>query len=111
MESDESLDALVQDAKLLKSVLPTLLESEQALLCHFIASKLFDRFEQTGSMDDLDRGITMMEQANASTADDHPDYAKYLNDLGFALQREDRIDDRPRSGDHNEGASYRIHTY
>ena len=37
-------------------------------------------------MDDLDRGITMMERANASTADDHPDCAKYLNDFGFALQ-------------------------
>lgn len=100
MESDELLDALVQDAELLECVLPTLLKSEQALLCHFVASKLFDRFEQTGSMDDLDRVVTTMELAVASTPDGHHHHAGRLNHLGNILrirfERMGSIDDLDR---------------
>ena len=77
-----------------------------------LGNALQSRFERTGSMDDLDRAITTNEQAVASTPDDHPNRAMYLNNLGIALAepiRADGIDGRPRSGDHDERAGGRIH--
>lgn len=47
-------------------------------------------FERTGSMKDLDRAITAIEQAVASIPEDHPDHphrAGRLNNLGNVLQR------------------------
>ena len=63
-------------------------------------------------MDDLDRAITTNEQAVASTPDDHPDRAMIAQQLGDCTAeqiREDGIDGRPRSGDHDERAGRRIH--
>jgi hypothetical protein len=37
------------------------------------------RFERTGSIDDLDRAATMNKQVVASTPNDHPNHAMYLN--------------------------------
>jgi hypothetical protein len=45
------------------------------------------RFEGTGSADDLDHAIMLIEQAVRSTPIDHPEYAIWLNNLGNALQR------------------------
>lgn len=61
METDELLDALADDMEYMEVVLPTLSESEKGVLCHFVALKLLSRFEQTGSMDDLNRAITTSE--------------------------------------------------
>ena len=59
-------------------------------------------------MDDLDRAITMNEQAVASTPDDHPDRAGRLNNLGIALQsrfeRTGSMDDLDRAITTNEQA-------
>jgi tetratricopeptide (TPR) repeat protein len=43
------------------------------------------RFEQTGSIDDLERAITTREQAIGLTPDGHPDLPTIMNNLGTAL--------------------------
>ena len=59
------------------------------------------RFEQDGIVDDLDRAITMREQAIASTPDDHPDRVWWLNNMGVTLQsrfeRTESMDDLERA--------------
>jgi hypothetical protein len=55
MEIDKLLDAFLLD-----TILP---ESHRAELYAVIGIKWVQRFEQTGSVDDLDQAITMFEQA------------------------------------------------
>jgi tetratricopeptide (TPR) repeat protein len=50
-------------------------------------SALRCRFEQTGSINDLNQAITMYEQAISSMPKDHPSCAVHFNNLGDALQR------------------------
>jgi hypothetical protein len=58
----------------------------------------YDRFEQTGSTDDLDRAIRMNERAIASTPDDYPNQemhiCMYLVDLGPRSKGDLRVWDR-----------------
>ena len=85
---------------------------DRVMYLNNLGNVLQSRFERTGSMDDLNRAITTNEQAVESTPDDHPDRAMYLNNLGICTAeqiREDGIDGRPRSGDHDERAGRRIH--
>src|SRR5438876_551012 len=108
MEIDELPDAFVLDAKLMELALWILPESDKAELCAVVALKLLYRFEQTGSVDDLDRAITTNEQAVASTPDDHPDHAEFRNNLGNALhcrfERTGSMDDLDRAITTNEQA-------
>ena len=87
MEVDRLLDACVQDAELLEFTMLTLPEPFKTDWGATVAQKLLHRFEQTGSLGDLDRAITANEQAVASTPYDHPDRAGRVNNLGIALQR------------------------
>ena len=78
-----------------------------------LGNALQNRFERTGSMDDLDRAIMTNEQAVESTLDDHPNHAGMSQQFGERTTepiREDGIDGRPRSCDRDEGASRRIDT-
>jgi tetratricopeptide (TPR) repeat protein len=44
------------------------------------------RFEQTQSIEDIDRAVQMNKKAVASTFDNHPHYASRFNNLGAGLQ-------------------------
>ena len=101
MEFDRLIDAYVQNAELLEYALLALPKSVSAELCVRIATKLLDRFERTGSMDDLDRATTTMEQAIAFTPKDHPNHVGMLSNMsGTWLIRFDRtgsVDDLDRA--------------
>jgi len=43
------------------------------------------RYEQTGSMEDLERAIEVLSQATELTSEEHPDYAVIANNLGSGL--------------------------
>ena len=45
------------------------------------------RFEQSGTVEDLEEAIRRAEQAVAATPVDHPEPATYLYSLGLGLQR------------------------
>jgi hypothetical protein len=66
---------------------PNYLNQKEGHLLDVVAMKLLDRFERTDSIDDLNRAITMEEQAVKSIPDGHLDRAGRLNNLGSALQR------------------------
>src|SRR5579871_6687221 len=87
MENHLLLDALVQNEKLLSLVSSVLPDSLRAALYGFLAFELISRFDRTGSMDDLNRAITMNEQAVAWTPEDHPNRGAMLTNLGNVLQR------------------------
>lgn len=55
------------------------------LLFHYAALK-FERYERTGSMEDLDDAISKTKQGKP-TADGNPDLAVCLNNLSSMLQR------------------------
>ena len=48
---------------------------------------LFRRYEQTGSLQDLEAAIVHAEAAVEATPEDHPDKAAMLNNLGNMLIR------------------------
>ena len=83
MEIDQLVTEFIQNAGLPEVVLP---ESTRGAVLAAVGLKLQERFLRTGSKDDLDRAIMMEEQAIASTPDDHPVRAGYLNNLGNVLQ-------------------------
>jgi tetratricopeptide (TPR) repeat protein len=82
MEIDQLVSEFI--AELPEATLP---ESTRGTLLAAVGLKLQERFLRTGSKDDLDRAITMEEEAIASTPDDHSVRAGYLNNLGNVLQR------------------------
>ena len=86
MENHWLVDAFVQDEELLAHASSTLPDSTRAVLYGLVAFELQNRFERTGSMDDLNRAITMNEQAVTSTPEDHPNRGRTLNNFGSALQ-------------------------
>ena len=86
MDIDQLIAVLIQDEALLGFVLSKLSDSEQSSLLHSVSAKLLDRFQQMGSMNDLNYAIDIKEQAIKLTPEDHPDRATYLNNLGIALQ-------------------------
>jgi hypothetical protein len=51
-----------------------------------LGTALQRRFEQTRSIDDLNRAITLHEGAVAVTPNDHSDYSTYLSHLSSALR-------------------------
>lgn len=86
MDIAHLIPTFMQNAELFKLVLSTLPESKRVGLLADVGIALLDRFEQTGSMEDLNRAIVINEQAVESTPDDHADRARMLNNLGIALQ-------------------------
>ncbi len=61
------------------------------------------QFEQTGSIDDLNRAVDVASQAVDATPQDHPNRARWLNNLGIRLgnrfERTGSIDDLNRAID------------
>ena len=47
---------------------------------------MWARYENTGAMADLDRAVSLFQQAVAATPDGHPDRARRLSNLGGALR-------------------------
>ena len=86
MEADQLLHAFVQDTELLEFALSLLSDSVKAELCIGVSMKLLSRFERTGSMYDLNRAITLNEQAVTFTPKDHPNLYARLSNLGDSLQ-------------------------
>ena len=58
---------------------------DRAIYLSNLGTALHDRFERTGTLDDLDRAIETGEQAVAATPEDHPNRPMYLSNLGVAL--------------------------
>lgn len=77
---------LIQNAKLLEFTLSTSPESKEKRQCDAIEMELLHRFDETGSIDYLDRAITMRRQAVELTPEGHLHHAIYLNNLTIALQ-------------------------
>ena len=61
--AEMEIDLLLQDPKLLESELSQLLEFQRPMYLNDIATTFFERFEGTGSMDDLLHAITFEEKA------------------------------------------------
>ena len=108
MEIDRLLNVFTQNVELQELMLSQLPESERGVLLDAIGMESLERFKRKGSIDDLDRAITMEEKAVESTPVDHPDRAGYLNNLGIALQsrfeRTGSMDDLHRAIATNEKA-------
>ena len=83
---DQFVSRLMQDPKLREFVLSQLPESEKGGFLDYVGTDLLDRFEQTGSIDDLVYAITLLEKALAITPNDSPDRPRVLDNLGNALR-------------------------
>ena len=59
---------------------------DRAMYLSYLSNALHSRFEQTGSIDDVNAAVEANEEAVKSTPHDHPNRRIYLNDLGDALQ-------------------------
>ena len=63
MQIDQLITLCVQNVELLEYLLSKLQESEKGILLDGVGMKLVERFERMGSVDDIDRAITMEEKA------------------------------------------------
>src|SRR5271154_6108509 len=84
---DYTLGDLVTNAELMEYALSTLeSESDISGLCFVIAVKLLGKFEQTRSIEDIERAVKLAERAVESQPNDDPDRPKYLTILATAFQ-------------------------
>ena len=81
MHLDRAITITEQAVEFPQTVIPLV----QCMYLNNLESALRYRFEQTGSMEDLDRAIMTTEQAVKSTPDAYPALAMYLHNLGIAL--------------------------
>ena len=85
MEDDGLLVVLVQEAFLAR-VSSWLSSSLRMAFYESMGFDLHSKFEWTGSLENLNRAITIYEQAIELSSEDNPNYAGFLNNLGNALE-------------------------
>src|SRR5208282_6269691 len=79
------ISLLEPDSEFMESM-KELPELKRGLLFASIASMLLLKFEQSGSMDDLEHAIATNEQATALIPNDHRNYPAILTNLSCALE-------------------------
>jgi hypothetical protein len=115
MEIDRLLIPFTQNKELLEFALSRLLDLEGRDLLHKVGVKLYERFERTGSIDDINRAITIRKRMIGLIPISSRDRATHFNNLGIALlsrfERTGSMDDeRARSSRTSESMGPNVHS-
>lgn len=75
------------------------LHPNPAAMLNTLGNSLGRRFDQIGSMDDINCAVEVAEMAVEATPQDHPDRAAILNNLGNRLINRHKVNDKERDRD------------